>query len=273
MTLRANAAVLYSERSRREYATQAQRAGQTYRFTDARGVERDWLKGEYAYLAVNALSSILLRYAVKHDVVAEEDLAEGLDDYDTLFVPNAGSLHEADVARIAAWLERPPSFLVVTGKTNFPPGPLGLARREVITPEGYTGWRWNADSPFGDHADWEEFYVAGYRGYACAAAVAAPGASALADLYEFTGDLTSAASATVRRLGAAIVATDRTLYIANQLFEYLGGIMQAHINVEDVRLWSNPTHWGDTLAYFVREILRATPARRLWDVTLRPFGA
>ena len=50
-----------------------------------------------------------------------------------------------------------------------------LARRtleEAGQPEGYTGWRWNANSPFGDRADWEEFYVAGYRGYTCAAAEA-----------------------------------------------------------------------------------------------------
>ena len=47
--LRANVALLFSERSRREYATQAQRLGQTYRFTDARGRQRKWLKGGCSY--------------------------------------------------------------------------------------------------------------------------------------------------------------------------------------------------------------------------------
>ena len=272
-TLRANVAILFSERSRREYAARAQREGQTYRFTDARGHEREWLKGEYAYLAPNALSSILHRYALKHDVVDEDELGEHLGHYRALFVPNGGNLAEEEIARIADWSAQAPNVLVVSGKTNLPPALLGLARREEHRPEGYTGWRWAQDSPFGDRGDWEECYVSGYRGYTCAVAEAAAGAAALADLYEFDGDLSSVETATTRRIGHAIVATERTLYIANQVFEYLGGIMQAHINVEDVRLWSNPTHWGDTLAYFIRELLRGTEARQLWEVTLRPFGA
>lgn len=270
--LRNQTAVLFSEQSRRAYAEQALRDREIYSFTAATGGERTWLKGEFAYLAPNAVSSILHRWEIKHDLVDEEALGARLDAYRTLFIPNAGHLREADTARIADWLQRPDTFLVVTGKTNLPDALLGLERRTSDRPDGYTGWQWNAGSPFADRQAWEEVYVSSYRGYECSHAAAAPHASVLADLYELSGDLSSATTATKRRLGAAIVATNQTLFVANQVFEYLGGIFQAHINVEEVRLWSNPSHWGDTLAFFLRESLRTTPARRLWQTTLRPFS-
>ena len=71
--VRSNVAVLFSESSRREYARLAVERGATYRFTDARGRERDWLKGEYAYLAPNALSSVLHRWEIKHDRIGEDE--------------------------------------------------------------------------------------------------------------------------------------------------------------------------------------------------------
>ena len=271
--VRSNVAVLVSERSRREYARQAVQHDETYRFTGACGREREWLKGEYAYLAPEALASILHRWEVTHDRLGEDDLADHLDAYDTLFLANAGHLGERDVARIADWLAGPARFLVVSGKTNLPDDLLGLKARAPHEPTGYTGWRWNQDSPFGRRDAWEEVYVSSYRGYACARAFAVAGATTLAELVEIDGDLTSARTADLHPLGDAIVATDKTVYVANQVFEYLGGVLQAHLNVEDVRRWSNATHWGDTLAYQLREVLRATPARRLWDATLRPFGA
>ncbi|HEY7030423.1 MAG TPA: hypothetical protein VH482_03800 [Thermomicrobiales bacterium] len=272
-TVRSNVAVLCSETSRREYVRQAKLRGETYRFTGARGGEVEWLKGEYAYLAPNALASALHRCEVTFDTIGEGELVDGLAAYATLFVPNAGYLRAADIDRIAAWLDGPDRFLVVTGKTNLPAGLLGVASREDYEPAGYTGWRWCAASPFGGRDTWEDAYVSGYRGYTCARVTAAPGSTAMAELVELTGDLSAPATATVQTLGHAIVTTDRSLYVANQVFEYLGGVLQAHLNVEEVRLWSNATHWGDTLVYFLREALRATPARRLWQTTLCPFGS
>ena len=39
--------------------------------------------------------------------------------------------------------------------------------------------------------------------------------------------------------------------------------MQAHLNVEAVRHWANPTHWGDTLLFFLRRrAARPRPRRR-----------
>ena len=47
-------AVLFSEKSRAAYAAEAHAREETYTFTDAWGMPRTWLKGEYAYLAPNA---------------------------------------------------------------------------------------------------------------------------------------------------------------------------------------------------------------------------
>jgi hypothetical protein len=58
---------------------------------------------------------------------------------------------------------------------------------------------------------------------------------------ELTGDLTSAATATATTVGPAIVLTGRTAYVANQVLELVGGMLQAHLNVEAIRHWANPS--------------------------------
>ncbi len=266
-------AVLYSERSRQELIAQARAAGATYEFTDARGARREWLRGEYAYLAVNALSSLLHRFALKHSVIDEAQACAGLDSYTGLCIANAAALEPATCAAVARWLEGDGRFLLVAGPTNLDPALLGLAHATPRAAEGYTGWQWTESSPFGERDAWEDLYVTSYKGYGYMEAAPLPASRVLAELVELYGDLSSAATAGRRYLGPAVVLGERTLFIANGLFEYLGGVMQAHINVEEVRRWSNPTHWGDTLAYFVRELLRLTPARGLWQVTLPPFGS
>ena len=90
---------------------------------------------------------------------------------------------------------------------------------------------------------------------------------------ELTGDLTSAATATATTVGPAIVLTDRTAYVANQVLELVGGMLQAHLNVEAVRHWANPTHWGDTLLFFLRYLLLEVGLEPLWHTRLRSFGA
>ena len=73
-------------------------------------------------------------------------------------------------------------------------------------------------------------------------------------------------------LGPAIVLTDKTVYVANQVFELIGGMMQAHLNVEAVRHWANATHWGDTLLFFLRRLMREVGLASLWQTRLRSFG-
>jgi len=266
-------AVLWSRRSRDAYAAEAVSRGETYRFTDAWGRPRTWLKGEHAYLAPAGAAVLLHRCNLKHDLVEETDLtAEGLAAVRALLVPNAGHLADETVARIETWLAGGDRHLVVTGRTNLPPGLLGLARRVPRPVTGYTGWRWRPGSPFAGPA-WEALYVSGYAGHAVQQVEPAAGSRVLADLVELTGDLTDAGTATATPLGPAIVLTARTAYVANQVLELLGGMLQAHLNVEAVRHWANPTHWGDTLLFFLRRLLLEVGLVALWQTRLRSFGA
>jgi hypothetical protein len=266
-------AVLWSRRSRDAYAAEAVSRGETYRFTDAWGRPRTWLKGEHAYLAPAGAAVLLHRCNLKHDLVEEADLtAERLGAVRALLVPNAAHLADEIVSRIEAWLGGGDRRLVVTGRTNLPPGLLGLARRTPRPVTGYTGWRWRPGSPFADPA-WEPLYVSGYAGHAVQQVEPAAGSRVLADLVELTGDLTDASTATATPLGPAIVLTPRTAYVANQVLELVGGMLQAHLNVEAVRHWANPTHWGDTLLLFLRRVLLEAGLDALWQTRLRSFGA
>jgi len=266
-------AVLWSRRSRDTYAADAAARGETYTFTDAWGRPRTWLKGEHAYLAPSGASVLLARCNLKHDIVEEADLTDTrLATYRALLVPNAGHLSPETIVRIERWLPSGGRRLVVTGRTNLPPRVLGLASSTPATVTGYTGWRWRSGSPFANDA-WEPLYVSGYAGHAVHTVEAAPGSRALADLVELTGDLTDATTATATTKGRAIVLTEHTVYIANQVFELIGGMLQAHLNVEAVRHWAHPTHWGDTLLFFLRRLLLEVGLEPLWQTRLRSFGA
>jgi len=266
-------AVVFSRRSRDAYAAEATARGETYTFTDAWGRPRTWLKGEYAYLAPNAASVLLARCNLKHDVVEEADLTdERLAGYRAVLVPNAAHLAGESHTRLERWLRGADRRLIVTGKTNIPPHRLGLTGYTPTAVTGYTGWRWLPSSPFANAA-WESIYVSGYAGHLAHRVTPAPGSRVLADLVELTGDLTSATTATATTVGPAIVLTERTAYVANQVLELLGGMLQAHLNVEAVRHWANPTHWGDTLLFFLRRLLLEVGLEPLWQTRLRSFGA
>jgi hypothetical protein len=265
-------AILFSQRSRDAYAKEAADQGQTYTFTDARDQPRTWLKGEYAYLASNAASLLLARCNLKHDVIEEEALSDAvLANLQALLIPNAAHLGAATIARIEAWMRDPAKRLVVSGKTNLPAHLLGLSSIAPQLVEGYTGWRWQEGSPFHGEA-WEPMYVSGYKAHPVHRVEAAAGSRVLAELLEFSGDLSNAASVTSKPIGPGIVVTERTIYIANQVFELVGGMMQAHLNVEAVRHWANPTHWGDTLMFFMRRLLLDAGLGTLWQTRLRSFG-
>ena len=266
-------AILFSSSSQRAYIAQACKDGQTYSFLDARGRSRTWIKGEYAYLAANAASLLLARCNLKHDLVPEEQLTtDALSNYRALIIPNAAHLTESTIELVEYWMQDSSHCLFVTGKTNLPPKLLGLA--SISEPEstaGFTGWRWDEGSPFYGSA-WEPFYVSGYRGHQVVRVEPASTSRVMAELLEFTGDLQNTEMVTAVSLGAGIITTDRTVYIANQVFELLGGMIQAHLNVEAVRHWANPTHWGDTLLFFMRRLMRDIGFDGLWQTRLRSFG-
>lgn len=269
-------AVVFSRASRDAYVRQAAELGETYAFTNARETRSTWIKGEHAYLAPNGASLFLARCHLKHDVVDEIELDDArLAGYRALLIPNAGHLLPETIARLGRWLDADGPDrgrrLVVTGKTNLPPAMLGLVSHAVCAVAGYTGWGWLPGAPFASD-DWEPACVSGYAGHAVNQVVPAAGSRVLAELIEFTGDLTDASTATRAVLGPAIVIGSRTVYVANQVFEFVGGMMQAHLNVEAVRHWVNPTHWGDTLLFFMRRIVRDAGLDRLWRTRLRAFG-
>lgn len=266
-------ALLFSSRSRDAYAAEAAERGAVYGFTDARGNPKNWLKGEYAYLAPNAASALLARCNLKHDWVEEAELtAERLAGYRALIVPNANHLSPDSIGRIARWVETRDGRLVVSGRTNLPNELIGVSARSLVEPDGYTGWRWLPNSPFGDRQRWEECYVTGYLGHSAFSVDPGPDGRVLVELVELRGDTSSLAVATASPIGAAIVLTDRTLYLVNQPLELLGGVMQAHLRVEGIRKWYNPALWGDTIALFLRQLMIEIGIGSLWDTRLRSFG-
>ena len=271
--LSANVGVLWSETTRRVNAAEAQRAGAVYTFEDAWGQEKNWLKGQYAYLAPSAVSASLNRFNLKHSFIGDDRLSDRLSDISLLFLPSAHSLTAAAIDAIERWLQGDDAFLCVSGPTNLPPELLGLESLEPARTEGYTAWQWNAAGPFGDRAKWEEWYISGYKGFTSSIAEAAAGATVLADMLEVGGDLSGPDSASQRRLGAGIVQTEKSLFIANALFEHMGGIWQAHLNAEEVRRWFNPFNWAETLLYQLRGLLWSCGQERHWNTRLRTFGS
>ena len=266
-------AVLFSNRSRAAYAVEAADRKETYTFTDAWGMPRTWLKGEYAYLAPNAARLLLARCNLKHELIEENALTnEKLAGLRALLVPNAAHLSAETIARIERWLEGADKRLIVTGKTNLPPRLLGLTSCTPAPSGGFTGWRWLPGSPFAND-DWERLYVSSYKAFTVQKVEAAPSAKVLAKLVELTGDVETAATATQTDLGPAIVATGKTLFVANQVFEMIGGMLQAHLNVEAVRHFTNAVHWGDTLLFFLRRLMLDLGLEPLWQTRLRSFGA
>ncbi len=266
-------AVLMSENSRRHYSKTAASQGKTYSFIDAWGNPKKWLVGEYAYLAPNAASVVMNRLNIKHDLVAETSLGRmGLKGYRGLVIPNAAQLSEETIEEVERWFKSGDGSLFVTGKTNLPCRLLGLEDRKEVYPDGFTGWRWLTGTPFSDLRAWEQDNITGYEGFAANRVTARIGSHVLADLYEYTGELSCADTATKRRIGPAVVMTDRTVYVANQVFEFLGGMMQGHLNIEPIRYWANPIHWGDTIALFLRRLFRDGGFRDLWRTRLRSFG-
>ncbi len=268
-----NTVILFSERSRQAFAVEARERGETYRFTDANDQTCTWLKGEHAYLAPNAASLLLARCNLKHDLLEEEHLTpEALERCEALVIPNAAHLNDTTLGRIETWMRGERRSLLVTGRTNLPAHLLGLNSISPQAVSGYTGWRWLEGSLFAKPA-WEPMYVAGYKGHCVQHVETAEGCRVLADLLEFSGDLSDASVVSSNRIGPGIVVTERTAYIATQTFELIGGMLQAHLNVEAVRHWANPTHWGDTLLFFMRQLLLEIGFAPLWNTRLRSFGA
>ena len=205
----------------------------------------------------NAASLLLARCNLKHDVVEEADLSdERLAGYRALLVPNAGHLAGETIARIERWLGGADRRLIVTGKTNLPPHLLGPARLHAgARSPGYTGWRWRPGSPFAGAA-WEKLYVSGYAGHPAQQRRAGAGQPRARRPRRAHGrsDERHHGDGRARWDRPSCSPTGRSTS-PTRCFELIGGMLQAHLNVEAVRHWANPTHWGDTLLFFLRRLL------------------
>jgi hypothetical protein len=263
-------AVLLSDRSRHRLIDEARAAGAVYEFTGADGRRRTWLRGEYAHLAPPAASTFLTRWNVKHDVVDEDALFADLDRRRAVVLPTALDLAPATIDALVQWLADPSHRLVVSGRTSLPPALLGVVgfTEEVVV--GATAWGALDPTITGGETTYDEVFVSGAPGSRIVRCEAGDGARVLADLRELRLPVES--SLPGRRIGAGIVTTDRTLYIANDPFELLGAAMQAHVSVEGLRGTGDTLHWGDAIAAILWLILRG------WDeevatVRLRAFGS
>ena len=267
-----NIALLQSRTSRELYVNEALAHDEIYEFWDARGERARWLKGEYAYLAANACSAFLNRLNLKHDLVDEKELRDSVKAYQSVLIPNAAKLEGDTISLLESRLKDPNFFLMVTGRTNFPNALLGLQSSQLCRANGYSGWGWDNGSPFDDRSIWEALYISGAKGAAVHQVEAISHSRVLAGLYEVSGDFQDASMATSRRLGDGVILSKNTCYIANQIFEFLGGVLQAHLYVDEIRHWHNPIHWGDTLVYFLAKILNEWN-QGLPSLKLRSFGS
>jgi len=268
MTIRNNAAIIYSEESRQAFIADARKRGQIYRFRGSSGVLH-WLRGDVAYLAVNGVASLLRRFGVKFDILTEDKCSvEVLNDYHTIFVPNACRLLEQTSAALEKWLEGDVE-LVVSGSTNLPERLLGIRGNGQYTPRAFCGIKWLPSLRFNPQ---HEDYVFSPPGYRIPIISSEEGTLTLGKLVEYQD-----VEETENRVclnGDAIVIGEKTIYFAFPLFDYVGGILQGHICIEPLRkfLEDEGNFYVDRLAWYVKQILFHYGCQRLWQVQLKPWG-
>ena len=278
-SIRQNIAIVYSRNSYRHYCAQAEKNGLLYRFRGAESVLH-WLKGEYAYLAVNGLANFLRRLGIKFDIVQEKDLSHCIDSYHTIFIPNAEMLSRDAMNAIKRWHARDDHFLIVSGKTNLPAGIFGAETFTPYIPNGYITWTSHETITPSRQRKKTPLTIIGQRGYTLYQTKIkekhgenqrpVQKTSLIGTLYEVEKGESKNPSGK-QRVEAAILCTAKSLYLPVQTFEFLGGLLQGHLSFEDVRKWHTEHFFIDDLCMGIKEILqRAHP--RLFAMQLRPFG-
>ncbi len=264
MGFRQNVAVLYSASSCRAHREEARRQGALYRFRGARGTVQ-WVQEEHAYLAVNGLLSLLRRLAIHCDVIQEDEASpEVCRAYDLIFVPNAGQLAPRCVASLGE-VSRARTKLVVSGATNLPDALLCIRSKTPHIPHGFIGLR-------GLPLPHPQPCLVAPPGYPVFRTIPAPGARGLGTLEELPGPDGGEA----RELEApGIIVSDRTLFLPFPLFEFVGGLLQGHLDIEGARghLGDAANFHLDRLAWLLKELVPRTVWQGFGQVRLRPWGA
>jgi hypothetical protein len=253
--------ILFSRHSLSACREMAKRSNAFYSFGGATA-RVNWLKGEYAYLAPNGVASLLRRLCIKFDWLGDEDLLElkRLRRYHTLLLPHAIALPVQAREVLSSWVDQG-GYLLATGRIDLPKELLGLSELKWYRPEGYTSIH------YGNYNA-----IAGYRGYTLGIGQPASGSQVLGFSYEIIHPQEDISGGEARPLGPGIIQNGNVLYITLPLFETLGGMLQGHVNFEDMRLWGHRYKYLDWLCRFVKNLLKEAGWQHLWSVRIKPWG-
>lgn len=253
--------ILYSRLSLATCIEMAKRSNALYGFGGATAAVQ-WLKGEHAYLAPNGAASLLRRFCIKFDWLGDEDLLElrRLERFHTLVLPHVMALPVQAHKVLSSWIDRG-GYLLVTGRTDLPEELLGLSGLKWYQPEGYTA------IDYGKYS-----LIAGYRGYTAGICQPASGSKVLASSYEVLNPQEKADGRTTNPLGPGVIRTEQVLYVSLPLFETFGGMLQGHVDFEEIRCWGHRYKYLDWVGRFVKDILEESGWRHLWHVRIKPWG-
>lgn len=251
----------------------AQKSGDTYMFQGADGSIKEWLKGDAAYLAPAGASALLNRCSIKHDWVSETDVSnEVLEQYDLLVVADAAYLPNAVVEQIVNWSATTEGTLMVTGRTNLPNEVLGAVSRNERRSNGFAAWALPVGSPVRESVIAADYYLAGYPGHCVFEVQPAEDVVIAADLLDILFDPETREVVSQQQIGPAVLLGPRTVYVASEVFEFLAGCFQAHLDMRKAKHRVPELVWGDATMLVLQELLLRTTARRLWGTRLKAFG-
>ncbi|MFZ5769361.1 MAG: hypothetical protein ACOY3F_11835 [Bacillota bacterium] len=263
-------AVLYSDSSRLWWAARAKESGLTYAFVDAEGRKRIWVKGSYAYLAPFGAGACLNRLGITHRMVCEEQTWQGeLDRYRILFIPNAPALAARTVQAVGSWLRGDPDrLLVVSGYTPQLWAMLGLkGDLQFLRKDEFVSW-----SACDKESRGRSWCPVGAPGYPW---VRPSGRVAGDVLLKLQATRASGDDVVHEFLGPGVLCLPQAIIFTASVFEYLGALIQSHVQIEPVRLrCPDAFHHGDQVVSCLRALLlRYRCGREILRQGLCPFGS
>lgn len=268
MALRQNIAIIYSNESRQEYIMQAQRNKSIYNFSASCG-RTNWVQGEYAYLSVNGLSSILRRLGIKHDIVKEDLITmEELRCYSFIFIPNGCRLSNRFIDILSAW-RKDGRGIFVSGKSNLLPAFLGCSEYNAYKPEKYIGIRWHKE--YGDNL--LDNLPLSPPGYEITLIKADSKSERLGSLVEYI-DIDNKRANESNLDSDALVKNKNTIYLSLPVFEFVGEILQGHMDIESLRtsLGAESNFYIDRICMIINRILKEAGFYSLYHARIRPWG-
>ncbi len=262
-------AVLWSEASFRAKAAQALREHAVYTGVH---LERryQWLKGRWAYLGVNGARHCLWRLGLLHTVVDESWLhtAECDAEVDVLIVPEAESLEPRSIERLQELIARGRCWVIIAGATNLPDTLLGVEERSRYLPKGFVKLRETRQDEPGSL--WR--LPISPPGYPIELVRPRESTQTFGRLEECE---LGHAEASRPLPGHAFLRRGRLIWIPLPIFEYLGGLLQAHVDWWPLHelLGFDAVGYIDRLCHFVMRCFEIVGIGALGEVRLPPWGS